>query len=482
MKVTHLIFKYLFLFTLLLGIVGCEKDNLKEQESSKTTNKTIINKVDVDQIPELQGFVSQKLGKYPVKSNPSGSFVDTPFGYIPLENVTEVINTDGDTNYTFTLLPKKPKPFAIYNMVINPAKEGGKPVSFVLEYVMEKDFADDLFFKKKFMHQFEGQVNKYSLEEFVDTDMNKDAPPCPCGEANVSSGGFSGGFVGGGSSGDTNYEDPYNDIPYDYTDGYSGNTGDVVGTGTTSGTGGGGCRLVVMVECFDVDITRFGPNFCSVVGYLLDCTSTKSDCPVNTDGSCPDTSGAFGVNELELAQYLGIESPYRFTLYFDENQDLLDAMGSRLWVYRDNPAQLESAKDFVLTQFLRFAEGHITKEQAILILESEGTEIIIETIALLNTAVETGAITEDQRSQLKTFLGENGWSEEAVKEITLTIITETSQEPWVNSNGLIDGKAQFSYTGYRDLILNGQTVREFRLSNGDKMARGNYALCSGCSE
>ena len=87
-----------------------------------------------------------------------------------------------------------------------------------------------------------------------------------------------------------------------------------------------------------------------------------------------------------------------------------------------------------------------------------------------------------QVDQVYSFGDGNNWSEEAKKEAYLTIVTKSSKKPWINNSGKIDGKSQFSYTAYRDLILNGQTVREFKLSNGDRMARGNYALCSGCSE
>ena len=63
MKVTHLIFKYLFLFTLLLGIVGCEKEEANQPEINQTTNsgKSSMTRVDVKDIPSLDQFVQSKM-------------------------------------------------------------------------------------------------------------------------------------------------------------------------------------------------------------------------------------------------------------------------------------------------------------------------------------------------------------------------------------------------------------------------------------
>lgn len=363
--------------TALLSMFSCQKDDLVDIEDSATANKrTIIKHVSAKDIPVLQNFIATKMNGLPQKSAGNGSYVETPFGEIPLENVTEVLDQEGYKNYTFKIHPKNPKANILYNLVVAPTSDGDEFTAYVLEYIMGDTFATQLFFREKYMGEFEGEVNKYPLEIFLNKNFSKTSElPCPCAEITPVSGGF-GGFGGGsgsgtGDSGDTD----------DSGDGTNSNpSGNGTATGGTN-AGGGGCKIRLVIECSggDRDLPPYWPQgaVCVTTGIFIDCPASKSnisktgDCDISNEGSCPDTDGTFGVVSSDLADFLELSGNDRRILTFEPNQDIADATGSFLWKFKDNEALLANAKEVANAIVDSWLDDTMTKEQAIATLESE---------------------------------------------------------------------------------------------------------------
>ncbi|WP_378183355.1 hypothetical protein [Aquimarina sp. SS2-1] len=367
------------LASVLLCLSACQKDDVTTIEDTSVNQKgTIVNTVSVSDVPALQNFMATKMNGLPQKSAGSGSYVETSFGKIPLENVMEVIDIDDNTNYTFKIYPDNPTPHTFYNLIVNPSKDGSDPVALVLEYKMTKEFASDLFFGRKRIDEFEGEINKYSLDTFINQGISKSVDlPCPCAEVNVSSDTSNtlGGGFGGGSGSGTDDSDP--DNTGESGDPYTGGTS----TGGTNG-GGGGCKIRVVLECSggSRDLPPDWPQgpICVTTGIFIDCPASKSniakteDCPITDTGDCPNTTGEFGINELDLVEFLEItDFKVRFALFFDANQDLVNTMGNFLWRFKSDATTVEIAREANNEIAEDFAYEEITKEQAIAIINSE---------------------------------------------------------------------------------------------------------------
>lgn len=365
------------LLFLLVGICSCQKEELIHKDP---INASVTNRVSVKDVPILQEFVTNKMKGLPQKSLGNSTYVETPFGQIPLENITEVIDNSGNRNYTFKIYPNNPEPHTFYNLIVNPSANDDDLVSFVLEYKMEEKFATDYLFGEKLISEFQGEINKYSVDTFLNKSITKSADlPCPCSEIDISDNSNNLGGPGGGSSGGFDDSNP--------DDSGSGTGGNGGSSGSSSG-GGGGCSVHVVVDCVEQrGIPRWGFSggwVCFPVATIVNCTSNKSlqktadDCPVNDEGDCPNNNGEFGVNDYELVDFLNItERQVRMALLFNPNNDLAQEIGDFLWRFKDSEVGLNTAKEISKDLAEIFVAGEMDKEYIKFILQSNTEEEVI---------------------------------------------------------------------------------------------------------
>ncbi|TSE03827.1 HNH endonuclease [Aquimarina algiphila] len=98
---------------------------------------------------------------------------------------------------------------------------------------------------------------------------------------------------------------------------------------------------------------------------------------------------------------------------------------------------------------------------------------------------EVNSLRQDKPDTYIIFdhLRDNVFSEQALFESRLYVFNGHSVTPWSPSIGTIEGNSDFSYNALRiHTYKDGQQVTEFRLDNGDFLARGDYANCPYCSE
>ncbi|MFD2563671.1 hypothetical protein [Aquimarina rubra] len=389
-----------FLLFLLIGISSCQKEELENlTENNELTRKEVaISTVAAKDVPVLQDFVATKMGNLPQKSSEGTTMVDSPFGLIPLEEITEVINLDGNINYTFKIYPKNPKKHSFYNLIVQPSMDGGEPISFVLEYTMDKDFEKDYFFNKKGLDEYVGTIKKYTVDAFINTDINKQSVPCPCAVANVSPGGNTLGGVGGSGGGVGSDDNPPDGSGQG--DDYIPRDGDGSEGGANSGGssgGGGSCSIHIITDCHE-NWPPYRP--CPIVGIITTCTDSKSsakseeDCPIDPEGECPDNSGYYGVNDIELTQFLEIGIPERFVLSFDANQNLIDDIGHFLYSYDGNDTNLAIAKELSKQLGIAFARGELNKEFTKAFFQNEYTpEVMVEMTKAIKVFNQDAAIS-----------------------------------------------------------------------------------------
>ncbi|MFD2727493.1 hypothetical protein [Hyunsoonleella rubra] len=229
---------------LILGVsfiaTNCQKEDVttvKETEQEMAGTDLSINYVSGKKIPGIVNLLGGKDGTVSKGiTSKSGSIV-APFGTISIENVLEVIDTLGNQNYSFVLLPKTPKPNSIFNLVVNGSS--GAPSMAILEYRMAPDFAEAYRHGAKSIAEFSGTVFVFPYSSGSGIFSKSSSDTCiqnideivDCRHVT-----FNGGSsTGGGGAGSTTIGD--------ISDPQAGNTGGGIVTG------GGGTAVWVCSPC-----------------------------------------------------------------------------------------------------------------------------------------------------------------------------------------------------------------------------------------
>ncbi|MEE1961480.1 hypothetical protein V1387_02195 [Allomuricauda taeanensis] len=163
---------------LVLMAWGCQKDDAQFQDPTSATatetkafggRRTVL----LEDVPDIEGFLASNLsGRKGYTFNKGGGtakdMVVTPFGQIPLEEILEVSDSLGNSNYTFRILPNSYIGNRFYNLVVH-KRDGQKEVSaFVVEYEMGEGYANDYLARTVDFGQFTGKVRTYGFEAFLD--------------------------------------------------------------------------------------------------------------------------------------------------------------------------------------------------------------------------------------------------------------------------------------------------------------------------
>lgn len=313
-------------FGLFLVLINCQKDDtapIQEIEEISENNLS-INYVSGDKIPNIINLLGADNGASSKSNSSKSNTISARFGTISIESVLEVIDTLGNENYSFTLVPKTPKPNSIFNLVVN-ASNGATKMA-IMEYRMAPDFAQDYFNGSKTLAEFTGSIFTFPFDpnsnlfakgdtciQNIDEVVNCDRITLDRGTIVASGGG------GSTTLGDISVPD-------------GGNSG-----GGYS-TGGGGSAVWV---CDRFDEQHPGPTNCGNGGgtwiiiifppnsYTYKSNNTKKggDC---CDGT--DVSGSIGVNLLTPAISFIVDCLGEDTPLTDNQMDWLSDTNNTLKV------------------------------------------------------------------------------------------------------------------------------------------------------
>lgn len=327
-------------------------------------------------------------------------YIETPFGYVPLEGITEIIDVDGNKNYTLGLIPKSPEPNTFYNLIVNEGSTEKGTNAYVMEYKMGKRFIENVLFKEDIEDSPNGIINKYPVDYFIGDSFNKSTPPCPCDKSSGSS-----------SSSSGSSDDGYN--PWGST---SGN-----GSTTTGGTnnGGGGSSCNIHLDYTEPPTARWGEGG-SVIAYVfcantnINKSSSKANCPANNEGDCPGNSGTLAADPVAIVTYLELRPPLSLHFLLSINQDLANSGAKFLYKFRNSETQLAVAKQTLISGMEAMNNGPFSKPQLISFLEADNVLKKVVITASIKEAVLASLITTTQADKIMNFIDSNGSTEESL--------------------------------------------------------------------
>lgn len=259
--------KIISLLVIVLLLANCGKENIiddsqEQLEIVEEVNGISIenNSVHVDQVPGLRQYMTV-LGRMTQNRATGSNLVVTPFGNIPLENITEVVDTLGNANYTFTIIPAIHRTNKFFNLVVHQAPDEEDFSSFVMEYDLDDTYAENYYNEVADLSEFTGIMRSYSPDEFLALTGSEGSRACgedtgsttdPCNEADVDNSdngtaGSNGGYEDGSGEGDSDNGDPIGDE----------------GPGDTDSSGGGG--------------SDGASRPCWATLYIVNCGGTNSD-------------------------------------------------------------------------------------------------------------------------------------------------------------------------------------------------------------
>ena len=226
-------------FGISIFLWNCEKEEVFEQniEVENIKESYSLNYVSAENIPEIISlFNTNDNSSSKNRSSKTSSKISIPFGTVSIKEALEVIDTLGNQNYSFNLIPKTPKPNSIFNLVISSSNDNKKIL--LVEYRMAPSFAQEYFNGTKTMAEFTGSVFTFPFiketTDFAkssnDTCVQNVDEVINCGQVNVNNGtavDYSGVSFGGFGGGDTT---TFTDI--------------ITYTGADGGGGGGVLALV----------------------------------------------------------------------------------------------------------------------------------------------------------------------------------------------------------------------------------------------
>ena len=231
--------KQLFFRTMLILfafiLTNCQKDDTAQIEEVSENNMS-INYVSGEKIPNIINLLGDDNGASSKSSSSKSNTISAPFGTISIESILEVIDTTGNQNYSFTLVPKTPKPNSIFNLVIN--SSNGSTNMAIMEYRMAPDFAQEYHTGLKTFSEFTGNIFTFpfnpnsslfakgdtciqNIDEVVDCNRitlqrgrvlpiaggGASVGPTTLGSTNTYSGAYAGGInhnYGGATTGESN--------------------------------------------------------------------------------------------------------------------------------------------------------------------------------------------------------------------------------------------------------------------------------------
>lgn len=290
-KVKNYLKTGILFLTISLSFINCEKDeNIIQIEQHEIQENSLISSskyISSKEIPDIINLI-QPESNIAYKS----ALVSTPLGDIDIENILQVIDTLGNNNYSFLILPETPKPNSIFNLVISTSSKKDTPNMAIMEYRMTDEFAQAYNNGTRYFSEFTGTIYKYRFNPSSFSNIfarescvqNIDEIII-CDEVPVSNGGTSTGG-GGGTSDGSGYVD----------DGYNNGGTSSGGSITVSWVCAAGSNSTSPQQCADAPVSHGGTWVITIIPathyYKSNGTSKK------LENCCDDTyvDGSVGVN------------------------------------------------------------------------------------------------------------------------------------------------------------------------------------------
>lgn len=213
--------KFLSIFTLMCFLVyfqSCQKDDDFLENGTHFGPKfnhqktRIITGKEAKKIKEMM-FTSYSNGR---KTGRSSLHLRDDGQYVDYAQIIEVIDSFGNTNYTFKIINHPEKTDGNFFNLVFSVKDGQSTIE-LLKYVMDEDFKEDYYNNLKEIHEFKGmvyfttlsstgpcdpiEVDPLPLNPTLPSDGNTSGGGTISGGGNPTGpGGISGGEPGGGSS------------------------------------------------------------------------------------------------------------------------------------------------------------------------------------------------------------------------------------------------------------------------------------------
>ena len=385
--------KALFLFSIAISFYSCQKDEeFLFNEETKSNKRLYTQRVNVNEVPFLENFLNSKMSGFKTKSFNKHTYIETPIGDFPLENVLETTDFDQSKSYSFRLIPKNIFiDSRVYNLIVSNVKGSkGEVRAYIAE--VEREVHLDKRTQKIY------RINKYPLDEVL-SKMNTKASYCPdleslgeilgsspCEVINISDDGTD-GTLGDNSSGGGSSENDI-DIPTPDTieldDAIITITGDQENTSsedTDTVPGAPGCWVITEAYMDEDGVDHIKWEYFDPCpeGY-----ESKSQQNVNfkADSSCSDPSQSVGIDlygidvdsmPFDEYDFLKVNCPEAAIMSFFwntsnkgiEDQKLMSLMTRLFMAYPDSNQDMTLIRDVINA----INTGQITTDAAQLILK-----------------------------------------------------------------------------------------------------------------
>ena len=305
--------KNLLKLGILFLLLGCNENSEpileQEQQTENQTNIYFTKKVTIDDIPEISSYLSTNTKKGLRSKNGSDKVI------FDFDDILEVVDTLGHTNYSINFAMTDTPYNVIYNLVIGQDSVGQKTNPLILKFTSEKEnykeWAENNFDFSHFtgtldLHKFSSFFEDNSLSKKTSSkndclQFDDQGDPIPCdrnqivGGSSTSGGGIpsNGGNTGGGSGIVTAPSTPDSGCRIStYWRACGGSNQYTAHSSSTCGGDGGGAGWVISINCGS---SGGGSNYSPPV-FTKSTTSKDdddcSDCYTNLSGGVGINSSA----------------------------------------------------------------------------------------------------------------------------------------------------------------------------------------------
>ncbi|WP_111307778.1 hypothetical protein [Confluentibacter sediminis] len=409
-------------FGISLIITNCQKEDVRPTETQKIEQPPAsisINYVQGENIPNILSLLDPDYSSYSKANSSKSTTVPSPFGSISIENILEVIDTLGNQNYSFSLIPITPKPNSIFNLVVGKSNEATDMA--IVEYRMSPDFAEAYYNGTKSMGEFTGSIITFPFNAAATNMFSKSSgntcvqnidEVVNCDQINVDNGTV-------------------------VSSGGSGNTGTTGIGGTNTYTGGNGS-----------DVTQdYGGGSASWVCSCNETHASPSEC------NCTNTTGGAGSR--------GARGAWIITLPDSHTSKSSNTKGKSITGSCCDGANLDGSV-------------------GINAYRTELANSISLILRLLNTSEEAIWLNNDatvgQLTSIRDFLASNKGSVEAKgfakAQMAIEILTDPQKIKLEPKNGKLNNRDDQEYTHFGS---NG-TYNVYQLKDGSRVLKSPWPL------
>jgi hypothetical protein len=169
------------LFLVLLFNCAHESVDSNAPTSTHELHELSSRTVTLKELPKIADFVSGYISNSNQRIA-NKSYAITAFGNVDLEVITEVVDLNGNANYTFAVVPNHFYKNSFFNLVVYHSSEADVIESYVVEYAMTEDFATSYSNGTKHLGQFTGSIKYYDTQAFLAMDQKSSSRTNNCEE------------------------------------------------------------------------------------------------------------------------------------------------------------------------------------------------------------------------------------------------------------------------------------------------------------